>query len=403
MTTLPASDAVAERSRAILEAHWRPLGYTVPNDAVYPHQWLWDSCFHAVVWTVLGAPDRAVSELERALAHQADDGFVPHMTYWEAPDQHAAFWGRRTTSAITQPPMYGHALAELVRHGHTPPADLVARAVAGLEHLAERRSIGGGGMVPILHPWESGCDDSPRWDSWCPGGWTATGWKQTKGDLVGALRFDPRTGSPCGSDAFIVGSVGWNALVAFNCAELATVVTDAGVVASLRAIAAEVRAATSARWDDELGCEHDWSEPYRSSSGIRTLDAMLGVLAAESPPARVIAGQLRVVCWDGAFGGDCGPAAVHRDEPTYDPTTYWRGSAWPQLTYLCWVAARRAGMDDEARRLGDALVRGAWSSGFAEFWHPDTGAPLGAVPQSWAALAAVVSATSAWSGPPAGR
>ena len=39
----------------MLDAHWRPEGgYTVPNAAVYPCQWLWDSCFHAVVWAELG-------------------------------------------------------------------------------------------------------------------------------------------------------------------------------------------------------------------------------------------------------------------------------------------------------------------------------------------------------------
>jgi hypothetical protein len=33
---------------------------------------------------------------------------------------------------------------------------------------------------------------------------------------------------------------------------------------------------------------------------------------------------------------------------------------------------------------------GATKSGFAEYWDPDTGAGLGAAPQSWTALAAVV-------------
>ena len=44
------------------------------------------------------------------------------MTYWSergrADDAtHASFWGRPETSSITQPPMYGHALAELHRAG----------------------------------------------------------------------------------------------------------------------------------------------------------------------------------------------------------------------------------------------------------------------------------------------
>ena len=85
----------------------------MPNATTYPWQWLWDSCFHAVCWAHLGEGGRAVAELGNVLAHQAPDGFVPHLTYWDGADVHAGFWGRRGTSSITQPPMYGHAVAEL--------------------------------------------------------------------------------------------------------------------------------------------------------------------------------------------------------------------------------------------------------------------------------------------------
>ena len=42
--------------------------------------------------------------------------------------------------------------------------------------------------------------------------------------------------------------------------------------------------------------------------------------------------------------------------------------------------------------LGDAAatVAGAWASGLAEYWNPDTGAGLGAIPQSWSGLALVL-------------
>ena len=44
-----------QRALQILQAHWRPdAGYCVPNPAAYPHQWLWDSAFHAVAWARLG-------------------------------------------------------------------------------------------------------------------------------------------------------------------------------------------------------------------------------------------------------------------------------------------------------------------------------------------------------------
>ena len=92
---------------------WREPGFCVPNPSTYPHQWLWDSCFHALVWLALGS-ERALTEVEHALARQDPSGFVPHMVYWHAPDLHADFWGRPGASVITQPPMYGHALAEIL-------------------------------------------------------------------------------------------------------------------------------------------------------------------------------------------------------------------------------------------------------------------------------------------------
>ena len=72
------------------------------------------------------------------------------------------------------------------------------------------------------------------------------------------------------------------------------------------------------------------------------------------------------------------------------PATYWRGAAWPQLSYVLWLAAQRAGRAEVADQVRATTIRGAVRSGFAEHWHPDSGAGLGAVPQSWTGLAAVM-------------
>ncbi|NBV26756.1 MAG: hypothetical protein EBR99_05520 [Actinobacteria bacterium] len=71
-------DEVRAAARSVLEANWRPEGYTVPNASVYPFQWLWDSCFHAITWADLGEPDRARSELAHLFRTQNSEGFVPH-------------------------------------------------------------------------------------------------------------------------------------------------------------------------------------------------------------------------------------------------------------------------------------------------------------------------------------
>ena len=76
---------LAERALGILQAHWRPeVGYCVPNPDTYPHQWLWDSAFHAVAWARLG-DERGVEELGSLLDGQLDCGMVPHMRYGPTP------------------------------------------------------------------------------------------------------------------------------------------------------------------------------------------------------------------------------------------------------------------------------------------------------------------------------
>jgi hypothetical protein len=353
----------------VLDAHWRPdPGFTVPSAATYPHQWLWDSCFHAVVWAHLGDGDRAVSELAALFAHQRDDGFVPHLVYWGAPDRHADLWGRRWTSSVTQPPMYGHALAELARRGVGVPAELVAAAAAGLRWLLVERDRGDGRLV-IVHPWESGCDDSPRWDGWYEDGVTRF---DAKGDWVRSL--DPRS---TGSTRFEAASAAFAALVVFNVAELATI---APLDPDLTARSAAVAEALARSWDGGRRTFVDHAVVGRSrSTAVRVVEALL--------PALVVPADLDDLVDPAAYGGACGPAQVHRDEPAFDPATYWRGPAWPQLTYLLTLAAARRGRPDLAATLHAGLQAGASRSGWAEYWHPDSGAGLGAVPQSWATLA----------------
>lgn len=358
---------------SVLEAAWRDPGFCVPHAGTYPFQWLWDSCFHAVVWAELG-DERAAVELATALAQQSPAGFVPHLTYWADPEHHAPFWGRPTTSSITQPPMYAHAIAHCHRRGMAMADELVERAEAGLRFLLTRRARTAGGLVAVVHPWETGCDDSPRWDDWCPGPFRGEDWYEVKGDLVRAVRLDG--GDPVGSDAFEVGAVGFNALLAWNVRELAAV----GAASDLVGAADELAGAVAGRWDAE---RRTWTDADAGSGTVRTADALLGLLVDPRPE-----GFAELVD-PAAFGAAFGPRGVHRDEPSYQPDRYWRGPTWPQLTYLLALAARRAGRDDVGAELARGLVRGAERSEGAEYWHPDTGQGLGAAPQSWTTLAVV--------------
>ena len=382
--TLPTVASLAADARRLLEAAWRSGpggGYCAPNAVTYPWQWLWDSCFHAVVWAHLG-DERAGIELASALSAQAADGFVPHLRYGDGPFPHAGLWGRPEASTITQPPMFGHAVAELVRLGLPVAEDVVERSRQGLLFLLLHRRRTSAGLVEVCHPWESGCDDSPRWDDAMPGHSREArfAWK---GDLVASIERSS-AGSPLRNPAFGVGSAGFTALVSWNARELAGVTGDD----ELERGSVELAEALRERWEPASSTWIDDGPTAGGSGRARTLDALLPVLV--DPREDVFSALLA----PNAYGAPFGPRGVHLDEPTYEPAAYWRGSAWPQLGYLLWLAATSSGSDEASSALARSIVAGAVGSGFAEHWVPETGAALGAVPQTWSALALAVVGTA---------
>ena len=379
--------AVRTSARSVLDAQWREPGFTCPNASTYPWLWLWDSCFHSVVWAELGEPARATSELAMALGGQGPSGFVPHLQYLDGSTDHQGFWGRPATSSITQPPIYGWTVAELTRRGIEVPTDTVERAAAGLRFLFERRRRSAAGLIELAHPWESGCDHSPRWDDLMraadatgPDPYDEVQWFRRKGELVESVHHDP-TGAPLWNDEFPVGSVAFSAMTVFCADELASVTGDA----SLARLADEVRDALADRWEPG---RRTWLDdgPTASGSGrLRTAEALLPLLVERRDD--VVDAVVAELGDDRALGGAYGPAQVHRDEPTYRPGSYWRGPSWPQLDLLLWIGLRRAGRSDAAAAVATGTWRGAVDSGWSEYWDADDGAGGGAAPQSWSTVA----------------
>ena len=102
----------------------------------------------------------------------------------------------------------------------------IERARRGLRFLLrERVRDEASGLLTVVHPWETGCDDSPRWDHYCPGeGFDLDVWRRHKIDLLGSLVVGPH-GSPLANPAFGAAPVSFSALTAWNTFELAAVKT----------------------------------------------------------------------------------------------------------------------------------------------------------------------------------
>jgi|TARA_B100001741_G_scaffold310476_1_gene309795 hypothetical protein len=365
----------------IMEKNWVTEGYAAPNKKTYPWQWLWDSSFHALIWNELGKPERAQQELKEIFRPQFDSGCVPHINYVRDPDFHSDLWGRKGGSSITQPPMYGHAISQLSQTGNCPPQEVLSAATAGLSFLFNQRARHESGLVLLCHPWESGADDSSRWDYFCSGGFNVDRWRKEKNQLVQTIE-KSKDGSPIRNPDFLVASIGFNALLAFNAFELASVTGDESMLHS----AQEIVNAINQRWDDSYLTWIDAGNHESSSGKCRTLDALLPLLVIDK--GQISKEVLKVLSSHDAYNAQYGLRGVHQSEPTFDPTKYWRGPVWPQLAYLITYAIAR--FDTSlAEEIAIQVAEGAYVSGFAEYWHPDTGEGQGAIPQSWAGLSLV--------------
>ena len=170
--------------------------------------------------------------------------------------------------------------------------------------------------------------------------------------------------------------------------------------------AADVADALALRWEPGLRTWVDDGPTANGSGRVRTVEALLPLLTLpiqrgnSAGVADVAAGGVADLAAEElmdeqAFAGPYGARQVHVDEPTYLPTTYWRGPSWPQLNYLLWLGLQRVGKFAEASLLAERSRTGALRSGWAEYWDADTATPGGAVPQSWTTLAACMDARQA--------
>ena len=350
--------------------------YTMPNRTTYPWMWLWDSCFHAIIYAALD-DERAILEANSVFHWQNADGMVPHMGYQSDAEFGRSAWRANGGSVISQPPMYGHMLRVLRDQGFDVEP-LVERAVEGIRFFIRNRRLRSG-LFGIVHPWESGADNSPRWDGWCPQGAGHPAWRVEKDRFVTSLHTS-KWGSATLNPLFSVAPASFNALVAFNAMEIAEVAQ----CGDLRAEAHELAERLDCYYDEEENTWADTTADGAISSTVRTLDALLPALV--SPSAHRVERSLQLTVDQDAFGAPYGPCGVDQREVSFDANAYWRGAAWPQLTYLLFVAASRSGNWP----IGDALSRNAIDaalrSRFAEYLNPISGKGHGACPQSWACL-----------------
>lgn len=389
--------------------------YTVPTKGLYPFQWNWDSCL-----TALGQrhfdESRAWTEIETLFAHQWPDGMVPHIVfhkpddgYFPGPDVWAT--GRPVpTSGITQPAVAGFALRRLFDRATDRAAaesrvrELLPRVAAWHRWFHRARDPGGEGLVAIIHPWESGRDNSVDWDE-------PFARVPTEG-IAPYTRRDTQHADPAhrptkeqydrylwlvehfrGMDwdnarlhdasPFRVVDPGFNAILIRSCADLADLAEalgDADVAAENRAFATRGVAALEGLWSDAHG---QYLCRDRLTGALIESPSIGGILAAFAPIPDARAARIAVTI-DG-HGTRYRVASHPPTDSRFDPKRYWRGPVWLVVNYMIADGLARAGQAAAAEAITRSSLDLIRTSGFAEYYDPQTGDPLGGGRFTWTA------------------
>lgn len=336
---------------------WLPLRGVNPSSAWFKGVWNWDSAF------IMMAVRRWDAELARDqmriwMLMQNEEGQYPDS--WTEGDGilHApGFYN-------SKPPIFAWAMWQL--HRTAPDRAFLAEAYRslkknegwwranrlnatfGLFHYdgerdapeAKRREYAG---------WESGWDDSPRWDG----------------------------------DAWHVLAIDLNAYLVMTYRALRDFAAELGYEEDRKLWIAREAALAKAMeehlWDEQDQCYYDRNFVTGKFNRSVTPAGFMPLFIGTASPERAAAMAKQAV------HEEPGWPSVAYDDPKYNPMGYWRGRTWINVAYFALKGLRYYGFNDISERGRQTLL--AWirndPSAIYETYNSRTGLPCGASHFSW--------------------
>jgi glycogen debranching enzyme len=377
-----------------------------PSRKKYPHQWSWDSSFHAIVNCRLGRVDLAKDEIGTLLGQMFPDGTLPHLIFHDpslASPAVRAFrriWPQPNRSSLVQPPVVALAVREIWQRSED--VGFLREALPALERhfdwLRAQRCFGDSSLASIFSPWESGLDHKPAFDrllgrvARLPWGlYIALYLSEVKLAGQGYRRDEvARRGY------FNVREVLFNTVYALGLEALAGMFAALGEGTKAErygALARDVESAVLEEcFDPSSGLYFDVDVRTGTLVVEPSVSCLMPVAFAGIPQERLerLVSHLanREEFWL-PFPVPSVPANSRHFQPG-GQGYLWRGPTWINTNWFIAEGLRRHGHSD----LADAVAEGSRSlverSGFREYFNPLTGEGGGERDFGWSTLAAIM-------------
>jgi hypothetical protein len=427
------ADDLLKQAKDVLAMNDRG-NYTQPAHGLYPHQWLWDSCFIAIGLRHLDI-ERAKLELVSLLRGQWHNGMFPNIIFrddsayrrdrnaWRswlspyAPDD-------VTTTGITQPPMLAEAIVQIGAKLALPERRswyrlLYPSLLAYHQWLYKERDPHGEGLVLQIHPWETGLDNTPPWmaelhEHLLPL-WIRAIQKIKFDRVIGLFRRDThsvpidqrfstveamalydiqrrlrRKGYDISKildhSLFSIEDLSFNSILIRANTHLRDIAKTLG-----EELPPELEKSID---KTEVSYEELW-DPYSSQYYSRdfvthrllkvpSVATLLGLYAGTIPKDRAEK-LVRLLENEHAFGPAYPVPSVPTNSFWFKPKGYWQGPSWVNMNWLIIDGLKRYGFNDHAAALRDSTLEMVRKAGCSEYFDPLTGQAAGAENFSWTA------------------
>lgn len=421
-------------ARAVLDVNWSGSS-TIPSRSLYPHQWSWDSAFISIGRSWYDEV-RARQELLALFDAQWSNGKLPHIVFNpDVPDElyfpGPRFWQAersphaprgRATSGLTQPPVHARAALEMHRHTRDPDGSraflrtLYPLLAAQHRYLERDRDPAGIGLPVIVHPWESGLDNSPVWDRDLrdldiPAGAIP---EYQRHDIKRADPEDRPTdaaydrfiylairyrdsgyddGALLDSVPFAIAGPLFTAIHLWSCHALAEIAGIVGADPLPHEESAQRihQALMRELWDPVAGRFYALDVRRGHREPEETIVSFAPLLDPRLPRDVVdtICGVLESACFHPSETDHFVVPTYSVRGPLFDRRRYWRGPVWINTNWLLWNGLRQHGRDDLASEIAASSLALVKRAGFYEYFEPFGGAGHGSPDFSWSAALAI--------------
>ena len=417
--------SLEKKSKEILIKNDRG-GYTVPTAGLYPFQWNWDTGFTAL-GLIKFDEQRAWQELGKLFEGQWQDGLLPHIIFHQfSPDYYPGpdLWGIpkdvfknkqkiHQTSGISQPPILATVVKIILNEAHdkdlalNSAQELYPRLLAWNRWWWRKRDPESTGLSVVYHPWETGMDNSPAWDSPLKRIESQNNAEYKRRDLqqvkksqrpsqkdydrymallefFRSVKYDPQIlyeKSP-----FKVIDLGVNSLLQRSNTDLLSLAQLFGTIEEQNEIETRIRLTKKAfqrLWAPEFSTYLNWDCITNTRIEIPVASGFLALFARvpnENQVEQMTNELSRWGCLCRYLVPSCSP-----DSRYFEVKRYWRGPVWFIVNWMIGEGLLYYGQTELSEKIRRDSKELAEKSGFFEYYDPNDSSGLGGGEFSWTA------------------